>query len=431
MKISLWIKRALAPKRTIMAVITASLCMHTLPAYCAQSASMSSLAISTTPENQHSIPINIVSPKATQETRSLFAFLKTHREQAIMFGHQHETTQGLTITKTDGTQSDTFNAVGDFAAVYGWDTLSIIAPKSEGDVTRQIQKAYARGGIITISAHLDNPVTAGQAGAWPVGTSWDRRAAVREALPGGSHHQVLNSYLDQIAAWAHNLKDRQGVLIPVIMRLFHENTGAWFWWGNEQCTPAQYQALYRYTVEYLRDKKGVTNFLYAYSPNEFVNPTEQDYLERYPGDAWVDVMGFDTYGYINAETHAWFKTVVANTAMIVRMADARGKIPVISEIGIQAPDIEAGKFDNQWYRTLISSLKADKDARRIAFLLTWRNAPKGNDKGQPHYWVPYKSEKNLNNGTLQDFRAFYDDELTAFNRDINNVYNLKTHIQNE
>ena len=378
---------------------------------------------------QDAIEINIVTKNATPETRSLFAFLKTHRQKAIMFGHQHETTQGLTIKKTDGTESDTFNAVGDFAAVYGWDSLSIVAPKPEGDVVPQIKKAYARGGIITISAHLNNPVTDGQKGAWPVGTSWDKRAAVREALPGGSHNKVLNNYLDQIADWAHKLKADNGTLIPVVMRLFHENTGAWFWWGNEQCTPAEYQQLYRYSVEYLRDKKGVTNFLYAYSPNEFWNPKESDYLERYPGDQWVDVMGFDSYGFLDKKLDAWFKTVVDNTAMIVRMAEARGKIPVISEIGIQAPDIGEGKIDAHWYRKLIGGLKADKDARRIAFVLTWRNSPDGDGNGRPHYWVPYKSDANIKNGTLEDFQAFYKDDLTAFNRDISGVYSLKTRIQ--
>ena len=407
-------------KVNAIAAVFTVVCAHTVQAAEAQIAS------------QEPIAINIVTKNATPETRSLFAFLKTNRQKAIMFGHQHETTQGLTIKKTDGTESDTFNSVGDFAAVYGWDSLSIIAPKPEGDVVPQIKKAYANGGIITISAHLNNPKTDTEKGPWPTGTAWDKRPAVKDALPGGAYNKVLNNYLDQISDWAHNLKDDKGVLIPVVMRLFHENTGAWFWWGNEQCTPAEYQQLYRYTVEYLRDKKGVTNFLYAYSPNEFWNPKESDYLERYPGDQWVDVMGFDSYGFLDNKIDAWFKTVVDNTAMIVRMAEARGKIPVISEIGIQAPDIEAGKFDNQWYRKLIGGLKADKDARRIAFLLTWRNAPlneRGDGKPHLHYWVPANRDENIKNGTLEDFRAFYNDDLTAFNRDISNVYTLKTVVK--
>lgn len=378
------------------------------------------------------VEISLVDKKATAETRSLFAFMQQQRKQSIMFGHQHETTQGLTITSNDGSQSDTFNAVGDFAAVYGWDTLSIVAPKLEGDVVAQIKKAYARGGIITVSSHFDNPKTAGKKGAWPTGTSWDTTPAVVESLPGGEFNHVYRGYLDQLAHWANTLKDDQGKLIPVIFRILHENTGSWFWWGEKQSTPEQYKRLFQYTVEYLRDRKGVHNFLYAYSPNSFREVTEANYLERYPGNAWVDVLGFDTYG--PAENNAkWFTNVVANAALVVRMAEARGKIPVISEIGIGAPDIEAGKYDNQWYRKLIAGLKADKDARNISFLLTWRNAPEGvpgpDGKNVPHYWVPANREENIRNGTLEDFRAFYNDEFTAFNRDISGVYSLNTEMK--
>jgi mannan endo-1,4-beta-mannosidase len=376
--------------------------------------------------------INIVDKKATFETRSLFAFMQEQRKQSIMFGHQHETTQGLTITTTDGTQSDTYNAVGDFAAVYGWDTLSIVSPAQEGDVVPQIRKAYARGGIITVSSHFDNPITDTQKGDWPTGTAWDKTPAVVASLPGGEFNAVYNGYLDQVATWANNLRDEKGVLIPVVFRILHENTGSWFWWGAEQSSPEEYKKLYQYTVAYLRDTKGVHNFLYAYSPNEFWEVTEANYLERYPGDAWVDVLGFDTYG--PAEDNAnWFANVVANAALVARMAEARGKIPVISEIGIQAPQIEAGKYDNHWYRKLIAGLKADADARNIAFLLTWRNAPEGvpgpNGTPVPHYWVPGNRDENKNNGTLDDFIAFYLDDMTAFNRDVRGVYELDTQIK--
>ncbi len=388
-------------------------------------------------QNAAAVEINIVDKQATFETCSLFAFMQAQRKESIMFGHQHETTQGLTITSTDGTQSDTFNAVGDFAAVYGWDTLSIITPKQEGDVVEQIKKAYARGGIITVSSHFDNPVTDKQRddrqkGVWPVGTSWDKTPAVVAALPGGEANAVYNGYLDQLADWANNLKDDNGKLIPVIFRILHENTGSWFWWGDEQSTPEQYKQLYQYTVEYLRDTKGVHNFLYAYSPNNFWEVTEANYLERYPGDAYVDVLGFDSYG--EAENNEnWFKNVVANAALVARMADARGKIPVISEIGIRAPDVEAGKYDNQWYRKLIAGLKADVDARTISFLLTWRNAPEGvpgpEGKNVPHYWVPTNRKENINNGTLEDLREFYKDDFTAFNRDISGVYTIETSMK--
>lgn len=368
-----------------------------------------------------------VDTEATTETQALFAFLRAQAGQGIIFGHQHETTQGLTITSTDGTQSDTFNAVGDFAGLYGWDTLSIITPRLEGEIVEQAKLAYARGGIITVSTHPDNPLTDNQQAAdnWPVGTAWDRTPAVVASMPGGEANATYRGYLDQVAVWANNLKDDNGIAIPVIFRILHENTGAWFWWGDEQSTPAEYQALYRYTVEYLRDTKGVHNFLYAYSPNAFPDATEEQYLERYPGDAWVDVLGFDAYGPV-ADNEQWFANLVANAALVARMAEARGKIAVISEIGIRAPDIEAGRYDNQWYRKLIKHLKADSDARKIVSLLVWRNAPKGvpsADGGTaPHYWVPANRAENIENGTLADFRAFYADDYTLFNQDLPSVY---------
>lgn len=363
-----------------------------------------------------------VDAQATAETRALFTYLRAQMGEGILFGHQHETTQGLTIDTTDGTQSDTYNAVGDFAAVYGWDTLSIVEPKIEGGVVEQAVKAFERGGIITVSTHLDNPLTDDQKGEFPVGTSWDTTPAVEAALPGGEAHLVYKGYLDQLADWALNLNAEDGTPIPVIYRVLHENTGSWFWWGADQSTPEEYQALYRYTVEYLRDERGVHNFLYAYSPNAFWPVEEEAYLERYPGDNWVDVLGFDAYGPV-ADNTDWFRNVVANAALVVRMAEARGKIAAIAEIGIRAPDIEAGRYDDQWYRKLLKALKSDEEARKIAYLLVWRNAPKGVDGGKPHYWVPTTLQQDRERGTLEDFRAFYRDDYTLFNRDLKRVYN--------
>ncbi len=360
--------------------------------------------------------------QATVETRSLFRFLRDQRGEGILFGHQHETTQGLTIDSADGTQSDTYNAVGDFAAVYGWDTLSIVEPKIEGDVLLQAKLAFARNGIITISTHLDNPLTEDQKGVFPAGTSWDTTPAVEAALPGGEVHDVYTGYLDQLAAWAHSLTAADGTPIPFIYRILHENTGSWFWWGADQSTPEQYKALFQFTVAYLRDEKGVHNMLTAYSPNAFAEPTEAKYLERYPGDAWVDVLAFDAYGPAT-DNDDWFKQVTGNAALMARMADARGKIPAIAEIGIRAPDIEAGKFDNRWYRKLLESLKSDPEAREVTYLLVWRNAPNGVDGGKPHYWVPTTTAADEQRGTLEDFRAFYRDDYTLFNDDLGNVYN--------
>ena len=67
------------------------------------------------------------------------------------------------------------------------------------------------------------------------------------------------------------------------------------------------------------------------------------------------------------------------------------------------------------------------------FFVTWRNAPEGvpgsDGKNVPHYWVPTNREENISNGTLEDFREFYKDEFTAFNRDIFGVYTIETIVK--
>jgi len=61
------------------------------------------------------------------------------------------------------------------------------------------------------------------------------------------------------------------------------------------CTAADYKTLYQFTVTYLRDSLGVRNFMYAWSPDKNFN-SEAEYLERYPGDEYVDLVGTDNYG---------------------------------------------------------------------------------------------------------------------------------------
>ena len=119
--------------------------------------------------------------------------------------------------------------------------------------------------------------------------------AVSKILPGGSHHDVYKTSLTEVADFAKTLIGADGKLVPVIFRPFHEFDGGWFWWGAPHCTVEQYKQLYQFTVTYLRDILGVRNFLYAWSPDK--NFTSQlQYLERYPGDAFVDVVGSDNYG---------------------------------------------------------------------------------------------------------------------------------------
>ena len=56
-----------------------------------------------------------------------------------------------------------------------------------------------------------------------------------------------------------------------------------------------FKALWQYVHDYLTETKGVDNLLFAYSPNYPLDGSKENYLATYPGDKYVDIMGYDAY----------------------------------------------------------------------------------------------------------------------------------------
>ena len=328
-------------------------------------------------------PIQPVDPELTAQGRSLLQYLHQQQGKGILFGQQHATTKVLSQKFDAKAHSDIASLTGQMPAIYGWDTLSIIQPKPEGDISAAVKAAYRAGGIITISTHFYNPVTGGD--------FWDTQPAVAQILPGGSFHQKFKAELDQVADWAHQLKADDGSSIPVIFRILHENTGSWFWWGAAQSSPEQYKALFRFIVDYLRLEKGVHNFLYAYSPASGFAGDKAAFAERYPGDAYVDVLGFDDYQH--GDTAAWIQSMVATSRTLVEFAKERGKVAALTEFGQGQPNKATAGF----YLPLLQALQADPLASQLVYMMTWANF------SADHSYVPLASEPAVR---VDDFKAF-------------------------
>lgn len=116
----------------------------------------------------------------------------------------------------------------------------------------------------------------------------------KSILPGGQNHERYKKDLRKVAEFSSSLRDDDGKLIPFIFRPFHEFDGEWFWWGAAYNEPEEFKDLWRFTVHYLRDILNVHNMLYAFSP-DIKFDSREDYLLRYPGDDYVDILGFDDY----------------------------------------------------------------------------------------------------------------------------------------
>ena len=357
-------------------------------------------------QKMQNIP-TLVDMHATAKTQALFHCMMTNLGKGIMVAHQDDAAYGHTwYGKAGG--SDVKEVTGDYPAIAGWELghLEIGSPYNLDsvyftDMKRLIREVYDRGGINTISWHGDNIVTGKN--AWDCGQD----SVVRSILPGGNNHTKFLTWLDRLSVFFQDLEDEKGELIPVIFRMFHEHTGSWFWWGAKQCTPDEYNELYRMTVKYLRDTKHVHNLLYAFSPADVT--TEQEYLLRYPGDDWVDILGFDTYAFGTGrkDIDLYKQKMTAGLSIVTKYAAKTGKIPVMAETGM-----EGIKLTDYFTRILLPTIQPYK----ISYILFWRNA----FNNPNHFYVPYAGH-----ASAADFKKFTDTPGIILNKEISSMYDYE------
>lgn len=340
-------------------------------------------------------------PQADKAACALYERLFELRDRGVMLGQQDALAYGH--QRYEPGFSDVYDMTGDYPAVVGWEIghVELGAPYSLDsvyfdDIRRGIAATAARGGISTISWHGDNILTGG--------STWDcsRNDVVASILPGGSHHNEYLAQLDRVADFLLSLKDAQGGAIPVVLRLYHEQTRSWFWWGADFATPDEYKALWRMTVGHLRDTRGVHNVLYGYSPTDVED--EAGYLERYPGDEWVDVVGFDLYhfGSDAAATEHYMANMRRNLQIVADYAVRSGKLPVMAETGMEGIPV------TDYFTRVVAPVI---EPSGMAWILFWRNAWEPDKPG--HFYLPYKGH-----AAEGDFKAFIDNERILMNQDI-------------
>ena len=336
---------------------------------------------------------------ATPETAAMLAGLNQAAGEGIMFGHQDDLSYGIGWVYPAG-ESDVKRITGDYPAVYGMD-LGDIEHRSPvnldsvpfSDMRTFVDRIWSRGGVITFSWHVDNLLTGG--------TAWDVSSGrvVASVLPGGERHEEFRAWLDNLAEFLASLKDDQGVAIPVIFRPWHEHTGSWFWWGQDLCTTEEFVALWRFTFDYLCGEKNLHNLLFAYSSGGDIDSIGQ-YLERYPGDDYVDLMGFDYYQMPDAGNNSFRENVSRVLGIVTEAAVEHGKLAALTEAGYE------GIPDSMWWTT---TFWPAIENHRISYALVWRNAH--NRPG--HFYAPWPGHPSE-----QDFISFYSFRETLFQSEL-------------
>lgn len=361
--------------------------------------------VSSSAQAQKNSPID---PRATKETSALYQNLSKLSDEHVLFGHQHATEYGHGWYG-DKDRSDVKSVCGSHPAVIGVDFSGFSGrseesiQKAKDDVRKNVIDTYNRGGVTTAAWHFVNPVSKGEF-YWVDSLSLP---AVKYIIPGGEAHKKYTAILDGIGAWAKSVKGPKGELVPMIFRPYHEFDGGWFWWGKTHCTRDEFISLWRFTVSYLRDSLQVHNFIYAFSPdNNFT--TEAEYLDRYPGDEWVDMLGMDDYGDMGRDRYA-LDVAASKLKVVSDYAQKAGKLAAFTETGLES-------IPNQtwWTEVLLKVMKTYK--MKLSYVLVWRN----DTRSPTHYYAPFPEQVSV-----PDFIKFYNDPYTLFENDLKNIYSAK------
>lgn len=322
-------------------------------------------------------------PMAETGVHELHERLVILRDKGLMIGHQDDLMYGHDWAYEDG-RSDIMESCGHYPAVMGWDLGGIEVGDScnldgvpFGSMRAAVAHADAMGCVVTMSWHMRNPVT----GA----SSWDLSAGniIPALLPGGESHELYRCWMGRCADFLKSLKDKDGESIPVIFRPYHENTGGAFWWGCLSATEEDYVSLWHWTVGFMHEA-GVHNLLWAYSTDIFKDAEE--YMLRYPGDEWVDIMGWDAYHRPQDWDFVPGMRRMART--VADLAREHGKLAALTETGL-----ESVYMDDWWTGILHPSVRGFG----LSWVLLWRNA---HDRDN-HFFAPFRGHSSE-----EDFRAF-------------------------
>ncbi len=367
------------------------------------------------PLTTQNAPTFMVDANATKETVALFYNLKRLAKTKTAIGQQDAFNS---FYQDAGGDSDIKKNTGYDPAVFGSDFMFITDKNNnnqadnwfyqqEQKIISDVKAAYAKGIINTFSWHLREPNKEDSFYAADM-TAEQKAAAFKSILPGGANNEWYKKKLDKIASVILNLKGSNGELIPVIFRPFHEFDGSWFWWGASFCTPEEYKQAFQFTVDYLKNTKGVHNILYAFSPDNSYT-TEANYLSRYPGDKYVDIIGMDNYGDFNNQGQTGSDKANAKLKILSDYAKAKVKIAALTETGYRVASTTPAITD--WFSTLLYNALTKNDIQ-ISYVMFWNNNKDG-------YYVPTGSVSNA-----VDFKTYSSKTKSALLNTLPKMYEM-------
>jgi mannan endo-1,4-beta-mannosidase len=274
------------------------------------------------------------------------------KEQIIAYLNRIAETDSLIVGQNIGHADGSlnyghFNNLIKTPGVLGFDLGYDDYNRDYSELINYIEDFYNQNGIVTVSFHMPNP--------------HNRKDVKNKAKfdynllyeDGNSTNDNFKIILNNIGNFLQTLKNKN---IVVIVRVFPEVNGGWFWWGNDNnwATQQQFKDLWIYTHEYLTIDRQLDNLLFAYCVNYQYSEEQKSVDYFYPGDDYVDIVGMDYY------QNSLDNINENNSLSILSQYD---KPLVMCEVGPAESD---GGFDNLTYLGLF-------DYPKISYFVAWHS----------------------------------------------------------
>ncbi len=263
--------------------------------------------------------VSLCTPDASKQATKVYGFLKKNWNKKTLSAAMANVNWNISEAEWVYQHTGKYPAMNCFDYIHLHSTPTALLDYRD---IRVVEEWWKNNGLVSAMWHWNVPLEEGSkdyafyagSGIQKRKTSFDISKAVQE---GTYENRIVKADLDKIADCLLLLKEKK---IPVIWRPLHEASGAWFWWGTKGAEP--FKALWKLMFQTFQEK-GLNNLIWVWT-------SEGNDDEWFPGAAYVDIIGYDTYKKTNVELLNSFQNLTTKYPTRLVSLSECGNVPAFS-----------------------------------------------------------------------------------------------------
>ena len=228
----------------------------------------------------------LVTPQPTASAEKLYQFLIDNFQRKIISGVMTLKSLATTSGNEQNEISWLYEKTGKKPALLGLDFMDhtgAIQPDwiNNPDIIKDAVSWKNSNGIVAICWHWRDPSHQTYE-FYTQRTNFDPRKIFE---PASTEYAAMMRDMDIIAGY---LKELQQQDVPVLWRPLHEASGGWFWWGAQGADACK--KIWQIMFNKFTNEHGLKNLIWIWT-----SEANNNALNWYPGDEYVDIIGLDIY----------------------------------------------------------------------------------------------------------------------------------------